>query len=209
MRHEVAQLLDLVALAGAKNRIDQLRLDITDADRAAVSGLPEAPIVLHLGQRWFRRRQYPRKHPRARAATRRAARGGHHGRTRVRGSGRRLRGGRRSRGASAKGCRFSSGRRSSSGRACVVTVDTGATHVASAMRRPTLVAFEHRYFRLNSQEWAPYGVPHVLVRKPAYAGRSVPRAVPRRDRDRRQTFIACLIFPSSFRRTTGSTRWRT
>jgi hypothetical protein len=34
------------------------------------------------------------------------------------------------------------------------------------MRRPTLVAFEHRYFRLNSQEWAPYGVPHVLVRKP-------------------------------------------
>jgi ADP-heptose:LPS heptosyltransferase len=49
----------------------------------------------------------------------------------------------------------------------VVTVDTGATHVASAVRRPTVVAFEHRYFRLNSQEWAPYGVPHVLVRKPA------------------------------------------
>jgi ADP-heptose:LPS heptosyltransferase len=48
----------------------------------------------------------------------------------------------------------------------VVTVDTGATHVASATRRPTVVAFEHRYFRLNSQEWAPYGVPHVLVRKP-------------------------------------------
>ena len=34
VRHEVAQLLDLVALAGAKNRIDRLRLDITDADRA-------------------------------------------------------------------------------------------------------------------------------------------------------------------------------
>jgi ADP-heptose:LPS heptosyltransferase len=49
----------------------------------------------------------------------------------------------------------------------VVTVDTGATHVASAMRRPTVVAFEHRYFRLNSQEWAPYGVPCALVRKPA------------------------------------------
>ncbi|MGC1985427.1 MAG: hypothetical protein WA668_08580, partial [Candidatus Cybelea sp.] len=32
---------------------------------------------------------------------------------------------------------------------------------------PTLVAFEHRYFRLNSQEWSPYAVPHVLVRKPA------------------------------------------
>ena len=51
--------------------------------------------------------------------------------------------------------------------ACVVTVDTAATHVASAVRRPTLVAFEHRYFELNSQEWAPYGVPNVLVRKPA------------------------------------------
>ncbi len=51
----------------------------------------------------------------------------------------------------------------------VVTVDTGATHVASAVGRPTLVAFEHKYFRLNSQEWSPYGVPHVLVRKPARA----------------------------------------
>jgi ADP-heptose:LPS heptosyltransferase len=49
----------------------------------------------------------------------------------------------------------------------VVTVDTGATHVASAVRRPTVVAFEHRYFRLNSQEWAPYGVPCKLVQKPA------------------------------------------
>jgi ADP-heptose:LPS heptosyltransferase len=48
----------------------------------------------------------------------------------------------------------------------VVTVDTGATHVASAVGSPTLVAFEHAYFRLNSQEWSPYGVPHVLVRKP-------------------------------------------
>lgn len=40
------------------------------------------------------------------------------------------------------------------------------------MRRPTVVAFEHRYFRLNSQEWAPYHVPSVLVRKPADAGES-------------------------------------
>ena len=56
---------------------------------------------------------------------------------------------------------------------CVVTVDTGATHVASAMRRPTLVAFEHRYFRLNSQEWAPYRVPSVLVRKPEFADETI------------------------------------
>ena len=51
----------------------------------------------------------------------------------------------------------------------VVTVDTGATHVASAVGRPTVVAFEHRYFSLNSQEWSPYGVPYAVVRKPARA----------------------------------------
>ncbi|TAM61321.1 lipopolysaccharide heptosyltransferase family protein [bacterium] len=51
--------------------------------------------------------------------------------------------------------------------AAVVTVDTGATHVAAAMRRPTVVVFEHRYFRLSSQEWSPWGVPGAVVRKPA------------------------------------------
>jgi ADP-heptose:LPS heptosyltransferase len=49
----------------------------------------------------------------------------------------------------------------------VVTVDTGATHVASAMKRPTVVLFERRYFNLNSQEWAPYHVPAAVLRKPA------------------------------------------
>ena len=51
--------------------------------------------------------------------------------------------------------------------AAVVSVDTGATHVASAVRRPSVVMFEHRYFRLSSQEWAPYRVPHVILRKPS------------------------------------------
>jgi ADP-heptose:LPS heptosyltransferase len=50
--------------------------------------------------------------------------------------------------------------------ACIVTIDTGATHVASAMRRPTVVLFEHTYFRLNSQEWSPYRVPNAVLRKP-------------------------------------------
>ena len=35
VRHEVVQLLDLVALAGAHRRVLELRLDVTDADRAA------------------------------------------------------------------------------------------------------------------------------------------------------------------------------
>ena len=54
--------------------------------------------------------------------------------------------------------------------AAVITVDTGATHVASATRRPTVVVFEHRHFNLNSQEWSPYRVPSVLLRKPATSG---------------------------------------
>jgi ADP-heptose:LPS heptosyltransferase len=49
----------------------------------------------------------------------------------------------------------------------VVTVDTGATHLASAMRRPTVVLFEDRYFNLASREWAPYRVPSECLRKPA------------------------------------------
>jgi hypothetical protein len=35
------------------------------------------------------------------------------------------------------------------------------------MKRPTIVLFEHRYFNLCSQEWAPYRVPSVILRKPA------------------------------------------
>lgn len=166
VRHEVAQLLDLVALAGARRRVDELRLDLTDADRAVARGLPTDPIVLHLGRRWFsdgstlggtlaiveRLATFaPVVITCARdcedvagvfernAAVARLLRGlPFHQWAAVLERGR-----------------------------VVVTVDTGATHVASAVHRPTVVAFEHRYFRLNSQEWSPYRVPHVLVRKPA------------------------------------------
>jgi len=51
------------------------------------------------------------------------------------------------------GCRrltFGSGRRFRA-RAAIVTIDTGATHVASAVKRPTVVLFEHTYFWLNSR----------------------------------------------------------
>jgi ADP-heptose:LPS heptosyltransferase len=48
----------------------------------------------------------------------------------------------------------------------VVTVDTGATHVASAMNVPVVVVFEHRYYRLSSQEWSPWRVPSALLCKP-------------------------------------------
>lgn len=162
--HEVDQLLDLVALAGARVRIPGLRLTITDEDRRAVDDLPRDPIVLHLGQRWFTEGS-------TLASTQRLA-------AELRDLGAPL----------VISCPAESEAVAPAFEAqghfvaqslpfnpwaalfersrCVVTVDTGATHVASAVRRPTLVAFEHRYFRLNSQEWAPYGVPSVLVRKP-------------------------------------------
>jgi ADP-heptose:LPS heptosyltransferase len=166
VRHEVAQLLDLVGLAGAHQRVDRLRLDVTDADRAIARELPPDPIVLHLGHRWFEGggtlestielvaqlgkfgpvvitvapecEEFVPAFERAGVAD-----------------------------SLLQGLPFFQWAAVFERARCVVTVDTGATHVASAMRRPTLVAFEHRYFRLNSQEWAPYGVPHMLVRKPA------------------------------------------
>lgn len=166
VRHEVDQLLDLVALAGARERVEALRLDITEEDRGTARTLPNGPIVLHLGQRWFSggstlgaaltivdelatlapvvvtcaREDEPNA-----AAFEESA----------------------SVSRFVPALPFHQWAAVLERAAVVVTVDTAATHVASAMRRPTVVAFEHRYFRLNSQEWSPYRVPHVLVRKPA------------------------------------------
>jgi ADP-heptose:LPS heptosyltransferase len=169
VRHEVVQLLDLVALAGARRRVTGLRLDVTDADRKVARALPLDPIVLHLGQRWFTdgstlagtvaiveglarlapvvitcatdcEAMAPVFEANASVA------------------------------AVIRGLPFYEWAAVLEHGCVVVTVDTGATHVASAVGRPTVVAFEHRYFRLNSQEWSPYGVPHVLVRKPAHDG---------------------------------------
>lgn len=166
VRHEVDQLLDLVALAGARERVTQLRLDVRDADRAAVRSLPENPIVLHLGLRWFREGSTPEStqtllrdlaglgrpvvvtcpdESLAYAAALERANGN---------------------AIVLRELPFFQWAAVFERAACIVTVDTAATHVASAVRRPTLVAFEHRYFELNSQEWAPYGVPNVLLRKP-------------------------------------------
>lgn len=167
VRHEVDQLLDLVALAGAQCRVTRLRLDVREEDREAIANLPAAPIVFHLGSRWFRNGSSlestralldalgtlgrpivvtvpaeSRAHAAALEPLRREC-------------------------VVAHDLSFFRWAAVFERAACVVTVDTGATHVASAVRRPTLVAFEHRYFELNSQEWAPYGVPSVLVRKPA------------------------------------------
>lgn len=168
VRHEVEQLLDLVALAGATKRVTGLRIDVLDGDRIVAETLPRDPIVLHVASRWFCNgstlestltlaRELAALGPvvvtcadeteaqapafaKSDAVTR-----------------------------CLRGLPFYQWAAVFERARVVVTVDTGATHVASAMGRPTLVAFEHRYFNLNSQEWSPYRVPHVLVRKPAQA----------------------------------------
>jgi ADP-heptose:LPS heptosyltransferase len=162
--HEVDQLLELVALGDARVRKTALRLDVTEEDRAAIGHLPRDPIVMHVGQRWFTGGS-------TFESTLRLA-------TELRALGPSLvisvAGESDDRAAAfesqglvvARDLPFHPWAALFERARCVVTVDTGATHVASAVRRPTLVAFEHRYFRLNSQEWAPYGVPSVLVRKP-------------------------------------------
>lgn len=166
VRHEVDQLLDLVALAGARERVDRLRLDITDDDRNAVNFLPGDPIVFHLGRRWFETGS-------TLESTLELIRGLHrfdrpivvtHGFD----TERYVAAISESRVADVVlgGLAFHRWAAVFERACVVVTVDTGATHVASAMRRPAVVAFEHRYFHLNSQEWPPYKVPSVLVRKP-------------------------------------------
>jgi ADP-heptose:LPS heptosyltransferase len=166
VRHEVDQLIDLVALAGATRRIERLRVDITEEDRTSTAYLPADPIVLHLGLRWFidgstlqstvalirelHRFGIPivvtyapesERYVDAISDARQAD-------------------------VVLGGLPFHRWAAVFERARMVVTVDTGATHVASAVRRPTVVAFEHRYFRLASQEWAPYGVPSKLIRKP-------------------------------------------
>jgi ADP-heptose:LPS heptosyltransferase len=167
VRHEVNQLLDLVALAGARERVSHLRLDVSDEDRASIAYLPRDPLVLHLGMRWFREGSTLEStiallgdlHRFGLPVVVTYAPECEQFIPAIAGS--------RLADLLLGGLPFYRWAAVFERARVVVTVDTGATHVASALRRPTVVAFEHRYFRLNSQEWAPYGVPNVLVQKPA------------------------------------------
>lgn len=167
VRHEVEQVLALATAAGAREVSRELRVRIDASDRAAVADLPERPIVVHLGKRWA-----------------------HAGSTQqslvqlfrdLRALGRPLVATYGEDGAElaceieAAGVAdrvvgnlpFQRWAAAFERAACVLTIDTGATHVAAAMKRPTVVLFEYRYFRLNSQEWSPYLVPNAVLRKPA------------------------------------------
>jgi len=52
----------------------------------------------------------------------------------------------------------------------VITVDTGATHIAAAMKVPVVVIFEREYYQLCSHEWSPWRVPSALLCKPPAGG---------------------------------------
>ena len=167
VRHEVNQLLDLVAVAGAHRRVTELRVDLNDADRRFVAGYPAGAVTFHLAQRWLRDGSTLESSLELLRALRKLARpllvtsGAECAQAAefLRGSG--------VADAVVDRLEFHQWAALFEKSACVVTVDTAATHLASAMRRPTVVAFEHRFFRLSSQEWAPYGVPSVLLQKPA------------------------------------------
>jgi ADP-heptose:LPS heptosyltransferase len=167
VRHEVDQVLDLVALAGGNARFEELVVTIEESDRRAVAHVPPGAIAFHLGLRWcaagstlasaqelirqLRRLGRPvvvtyGDDARDEAAVVRAAGVAD---------------------AVVGGLSFGQWAAVFEKSALVVTVDTGATHVASATRRPTVVVFESRYFELSSREWAPYRVPAVCLRKPS------------------------------------------
>ncbi len=164
--HEVDQVLAVAAAAGARTLAHELVLPVTEEDRAAVAHLPPDPIVIQLGRRWI-------EHGSTRASCLQLF-------SDLRALGRPLiatygedacelgqevdRAGVAD--AVLGGLPFHVWAAVFERAACVVTIDTGATHVASAVRVPTVVLFEHKWFRLASQEWSPYRVPNAIFRKP-------------------------------------------
>lgn len=174
--HEVDQVLSVVAAAGARTLTNDLVLPLRDADREAVRNLPQRPIVVQLAQRWTERgstiesclqlfrdlRALGRPlvatfGDDAEALGERVARADVADRVLGR-------------------LPFYSWAAVFERAGCVVTIDTGATHVASALGAPTVVLFEHKWFRLASQEWSPYRVPNAVLRKPFDESASALRA---------------------------------
>jgi ADP-heptose:LPS heptosyltransferase len=166
VRHEVEQVLALALAAGATDVVRDLAVRIDPSDRAQVADMPADAIVIHIGRRWAESGSTPESLEQLFRD--------------MRSLGRPLLGTFGDDGADLAGRVAAAGVADRVvGRlpfgvwaavferaACVVTIDTGATHVASAVKTPTVVLFESRYFRLNSQEWSPYRVPNAVLRKP-------------------------------------------
>lgn len=166
VRHEVDQVLALAIAAGATDIAHELAVRIDDSDRAQAAGIAENPIVIHIGKRWGECGSTPESLEQLFRDLRCLGRPlvatfGDDGTELAR---RIVAAGVADRvlGRLPFGIWAATFERAS----CVVTIDTGATHVASAVKTPTVVLFEYRYFRLNSQEWSPYRVPNAVLRKP-------------------------------------------
>jgi ADP-heptose:LPS heptosyltransferase len=164
--HEVDEVLALVRLAGGSDSFRDLVVPVADLDRHAVDNIPANGIALHLGPRWSTTGSTLESTIVLLAQLKAIgvpvvvtygvesldeAR-------RVRDAG--------VADAVVGGLSFGQWAAVFEKSRIVVTVDTGATHVASAMRRATVVVFEDRYFNLASREWAPYRVPSQCLRKP-------------------------------------------
>jgi ADP-heptose:LPS heptosyltransferase len=167
VRHEVDQVLALVERAGGTVLCRDLIVAVRDEDRAQVADLPAGAIAVHLGHRWattgstvanvIELLRELRSFGRPLIAT--YGEDGDEIAESVRAAG--------VVDALAGRLPFAAWAAAFEKSAVVVTVDTAATHVASAVRRPIVVLFEHRYFRLNSQEWSPYRVPSAVLSKPS------------------------------------------
>jgi ADP-heptose:LPS heptosyltransferase len=164
--HEVNQVLALAQRAGARHMVPDLRVMIDASDRDALIDFPPDPIIIHLGRRWTERGSttasllalFRELRPLGRplVATYGADATELADAVRVANVADQVLG----------GLTFGQWAAAFERAACIVTIDTGATHVASAVKRPTVVLFEHAYFWLNSQEWSPYRVPNAVLRKP-------------------------------------------
>ena len=167
VRHEVDQILELVRRAGGSVLSRDLVVPIDDADRAAVAAVPAGALAVQLAPRWLQQGSTLasalqlfrdlRELGRPLLATYGADAREFAAQVRAAGVADVVLG------ELAFGAWAAAFEKS----AAILTVDTGATHVASAARRPTVVLFEHQYYNLNSQEWSPYRVPAVCLRKPA------------------------------------------
>ena len=167
--HEVAQVLSLVRLAGGDVLTDQLVLRLGDEDRAyAAAHVPRGAIALNLAPRWFLPNfgfEATLALIRRLAALRRdvlITYGND-----VPDAAARLRDAVTASNVSWLGelplLQWAAALAQCS---VVVTVDTGATHIASAVGVPVVVVFEREYYRLSSQEWAPWRVPSAMLCKP-------------------------------------------
>ncbi|HEV2878780.1 MAG TPA: glycosyltransferase family 9 protein [Candidatus Eremiobacteraceae bacterium] len=175
--HEVHQVLALVKLAGGGALTEDLTLRLGDDDTAwAAANAPAGAVVLALAPRWFARNFGADAVKRLISSLARANKDviitygneTHAGAASVRA------------GLNASNVtwlgdlallRWAAVLAQS---AIVVTVDTGATHVAAALGRPVVVIFEREHFRLSSQEWGPWRVPNAMLTKPPHGAEPGP-----------------------------------